>query len=112
MACDKASLYEYLADFTLTRPLEAVYCPYTQDAGAGMGVPVFGLFVFGIVGLGLTVRTQHPGPVVVAGMLSAAAIAPALPPQAATIFWIGMVFAIAALGLYLIQRARSSTGGL
>lgn len=112
MACDKASLWEYLADFSATRPLEVVYCPYAQDAGAGMGVQVFALFVFGLVGLGLTVRVQHPGPVVVAGMLSAATIAPTLPPQAAKIMWIGMVFAIAALGLYLIQRARSSTGGL
>lgn len=112
MACDKEHLWQYLADFSGTRPLEAVYCPFTQDIGAGMGVPVFGLFVFGIVGLGLTIRTQHPGPVVVAGMLSAAAIAPTLPPQAATVMWIGMVFAIAALGLYLIKRARSSTGGL
>ena len=112
MACDKESLWQYLADFSGTRPIEAVYCPFTSDAGAGMGVPVMGLFVFGMIGLGLTVRTQHPGPVVVAGMLSAAVVSPALPPQAATILWIGMAFAIAALGLYLIQRARSSTGGL
>lgn len=109
MACDKAELYQYLTDFSDIRPVEAVYCAYAQDgAGAGMGEAVFSVFLFGAVGLALTVRTQHPGPVVVAGMLSAAFVASTLPSQAATILWLGLVFAIAALGLYLIKRARAS----
>lgn len=110
MACEKASLWEYLADFTGTRPLEAVYCAYASDAGAGMGVTAFALFFFGFVGLAMSVRVQHPGPVVVAGMLSMAAIAPTLPGQATTIVFIVLLFAIAALGLYILQRARASGG--
>lgn len=108
MACSKDSLWQYLADFSAQRPLEAVYCAYGSEAGAGMGTPVFALFFFGFIGLALTVRTQHPGPIVVAGMLSAGVIAPTLPSAATQIMFLVFMFTIGALGLYLLRKARAS----
>lgn len=108
MACDRSSLHEYLANFAGRDPLDAVICPYTQDAGAGMGMPVFALFVIGFLGLGLTVRTQHPGPILVCGILSAGLFAASIPGIAAKIFALVLFFGISALGLYLYQQAQTS----
>jgi len=106
--CEADSLITYLTRFEGMDPVRAAYCPYVQDAGAGMGLPVLALFVFGFVGLGLTVRTQHPGPIVVAGMLTIAVVAPSLPAQAATIAALVLFFAIAALGWYIYTKAKAS----
>jgi len=70
--------------------------------------PTFMLFVVGFLGLGLTVRTRHPGPVLVAGMLSAGVLAAGLPGAAAKIFALVLFIGFAAAGLYIYQRAQSS----
>lgn len=108
MACDREELIDYLGNFTGQDPINAVVCPFTQDAGAGMGLPLFGLFFFSMLGLGLTIRTQHPGPIVVAGMLSAGLVAASIPGIGANIMALVFVFAIGALGLYIYQKAQRS----
>lgn len=106
--CEADSLAVYLTRFEGLDPVRAIYCPFVQDAGAGMGLTTFSLFLFGSIGLALTIRTQHPGPIVVAGMLSAAVVAPTLPSQGARIMAIVLFFAISALGFYIYRRANSS----
>lgn len=106
MACDRPELHDYLANFTGMDPIEAVRCPFVQDAGAGLGLPLFSLFFFGMVGLGLSIRVQHPGPVVVAMMLSAALVAGTLPGIAAKVLALVLFFAIAAVGMIIYSRAK------
>lgn len=109
MACsDYNSLSEILQDVSGQQLFDAVVCPFTSDMGAGLGLNVFAMFVFGALGLALTVRTKHPGPVVVAGMLSAGVVAGQLPAGAVQIMALVLFFGIAVLGLYLYQRAQSS----
>jgi len=104
-------MWTYLSDlWSGENPLEAIYCPFVQDAGAGMGMTVFALIVFGGIGLAMTARIQHPGPILVAGMLSAAFVASSIPGQAATIMFLVFVFGITAIGLYLYRQARGATG--
>ncbi len=108
MACDRAELHDYLGNFSGDDPVDSVVCPFTQDAGAGMDMPIFALIVIGGLGLGLTIRTQHPGPIMISGMLSAGLFAASLPGIAAKIFALVLFFAIAGLGLFLYQRAQTS----
>lgn len=110
MACsDYSSLTDILHKFDQGRaPMDAVICPFTSDMGAGLGMAVFALFVFGALGLALAVRTKHPGPIVVAGMLSAGVVAGQLPAGAVQVMALVLFFGIAVLGLYLYQRAQSS----
>lgn len=110
MACsDYNSMTEIVRNFESGQaPLDAVICPFAADYGVGMGLGVFSLFVFGALGLALTVRTRHPGPIVVAGMLSAGVVAAQLPAGAAQILTLVLFFGISVLGLYLYQRAQSS----
>lgn len=108
MACNRGSLADYLANFTGQDPINAVVCPYAQDAGAGMGMGVFSLFVIGMLGLGLTVKTQHPGPILVAFILSAGLFAASLPGIALKIAALVLLIGISAVGLYLYQQAQTS----
>lgn len=108
MSCTRPKLIDYLSNFTGQDPVDAVVCPFAQDAGAGMGLPVFGLFVIGLLGVGLSVRAQHPGPVLVAGILSAGLFAASLPGIALKLFALVMFFGIAGVGLYLYQRSQSA----
>lgn len=109
MACsDYDDMAEPLRNFTADAPADAVICPFASDMGAGMGMPVFAMFVFGFVGLGLTVRTQHPGPIMVAGMLSASFVAASLPGTVSKVFAVVLFFGIAGVSLYIYQRAKSS----
>lgn len=110
MACDAENLTHYLENFSGVDPVNAAVCPYAQSGGGGLGLglPLFTLFVIGPLGLALSVRAQHPGPVIIAGFLSIGAIAVNLPGPAATIIAIVMLFSIAAFGLYIYQRAQSS----
>lgn len=108
MACERSALHEYLGNFSGSDPIDAVVCPYTQEAGAGMGMPVFSLIVISFLGLGLTIRTQHPGPIMVCGILSAGLFAASLPGIAAKIFALVMFFGISAIGLYIYQQAQTS----
>lgn len=106
--CTRPSLEHYLQNFTGMDPVRAPACAYAQSDGAGMGIGILSLFVFGIVGLGLTVRVQHPAPLVIAGFLSIGVVAAGILGQAAQIAALIFIFAIAGLGLYLYQRAQSS----
>jgi len=106
--CSKTELVDYLNFTDPQDPIRAVVCPFAQDAGAGMGLPVFSLLFFGAIGLGLTVRVQHPAPLVVAFVLTAGVAALSLPGAGAQILAIVLFFAIAGVSLYLYQRAQSS----
>jgi hypothetical protein len=103
-------LLAYLSEFQGQDPIDAVICPFVQSSGggAGMGMGVFAMFVVGMMGLGLTVKAQHPGPIVVALMLSAGLFATALPGLVLKIGALVLFFAIAGVGLYIYQRAQSS----
>lgn len=110
MACNRGQLIDYLANFTGQDPINAVICPFAQSSGggAGMGLGVFALFTIGFLGIGLTIRAQHPGPLIVAMMLSAGLFATSLPGIALKIAAIVILFAIAAMGLFMYQRAQTS----
>lgn len=99
-------LLEPLTNFS--QATDIAICPFISDAGAGLGLPLFGLFVFGFVGLGLTVRVQHPGPLVVAGILSSGLVASSIPGVGAKILALVLFFGISGLGLYLYRRAQTS----
>lgn len=108
MGCTKDNLWGYLADFGGQNPIDAVVCPFAGPNGAGIGVPVFALLFIGVLGMALAVRTQHPAPLLVAGMLSAGLFATALPPGATVIFAIVLLFGIIAGGVFLYQRFRTT----
>lgn len=107
MACNRTSLIDYLDNFTGNDPIDAVACAYAQDSGAGMGMPLFFMFVASFMGLALTVRVQHPAPVVVAGMLSAGLFAALMPGILSKIFALVLFFAVAGLGIFVYNRAKS-----
>ena len=100
------NLYDILVNFD--NLFDVVRCPFTSDMGAGLGVPVFGLLFFGMIGIALTIRTQHPGPVVVAGILTAGLVTASLPGQGAQVLAVILFLSIAAMGFYLYQRAKRS----
>lgn len=103
MAC-KSDLAEQLSDFD--NLVELIRCVYTSDAGLGLDVAVFGLFLFGTLGMGLSIRTQHPAPILVAGILSSGVIAASIPGIAAKIFALVLFFGLVGLGLYVYQRTQ------
>lgn len=101
------STADALGNFTGQAALDAIRCAYAADYGAGMGDAVFGMFVFTFLGMGLTIRSRHPAPIVVAGMLSAGLFATTLPGQVRKIFAFILVIGFMAAGLYLYQRFQS-----
>lgn len=108
MACeDYNSTTDALTNFSGTAPLDSITCTYSADYGLGMG-PSFALLVFGVMGLALTVRTQHPAPVLVTGMLTASVIAASVPGIAAKIFAFVVFIGFAAAGLVIYQRMQSA----
>jgi len=107
MACkDYNSLQDILTNFT--KVSDAGICPYASDLGAGIGLGLFGLFVFTAVGLALTIRTRHPAPVIVGGILSSSVITVAIPGIAAKILALVLFVSISGLGVWLYSRARST----
>jgi len=108
MACDKATLAGYLRDFSGQRPLDAILCPFAGPNGAGIGIEVTALLIISVLGMGVAVRTRHPAPLVVVGMLSAGLFATALPGPGALIFALIMLAGLVAAGLYIYQRFRTS----
>lgn len=108
MACSSDSLLDYLREFSGDNPVDAVVCPYTQEAGAGMPLAVLSLFTFGMLGLALSVRVQHPGPIAVASILSAGVIAGTLPGIAAKMLAVTILFTLTAAGMYAYSRLGSS----
>lgn len=110
MACSRGNITDYLANFTGQDPIDAVICPFVQSGGggAGMGMGVFALFFVGFLGVGLTIRTQHPGPLLIALMLSAGLFAASLPGVVLKIGALVLLVGIAAMSLFLYQRAQTS----
>jgi len=107
MPCNRPALTDYLKNFTGSDPVDAVACAYAQDSGAGMGMPLFSMFLVSFMGLALTVRVQHPAPILVAAMLSAGLFATLVPGIISKIVAIVLFFGISALGLYVYNRAKS-----
>lgn len=108
MSCsDHSSVVDALRDFSGQAPIDAITCAYSADYGLGMGA-TFLMFVIGFMGLALSVRTRRPGPVVIAGMLSAGVVASSLPGIFVKIFALIIFAMFSAAGLYLYQRAQSS----
>lgn len=108
MACsDYGNITDPLSNMSGSSPLDAVVCPYAAGYGADLGMALVVLFVFAPLGLGLTVRAQHPGPLVVMGIFSAALIAGSLPSIAAQIFALVLFFAIAGASLIIYRRLQS-----
>jgi len=106
--CDSYnSTADALGNFSGSAPLDAITCTFSADWGLGLG-PVFGLFVFGVMGVALTVRTRHPGPVTIAGILSAGLVATSIPGIAAKIMAFVLFVAFAGAGMMIYQRAQSS----
>lgn len=111
MACDESALIDYLKVWdNPTAPVDAVVCPFTSDAGAGMATPLFVLVVAMGLGVGLSIRAQHPGPVLAAFMLSAGFFATRLPGGGARVLVIVLLFGVAAAG-YVIYRSTSQSLG-
>lgn len=109
MACeDYSNISDPLSNLSGNAPIDAVTCPYVADYGAGMGMTVFALFVFGGLGLALTVRSQHPGPLIVVSILGAGLLTPTLPGVAAKILALVLFFALAGVGLIIYQKMQSS----
>jgi len=88
-------------------PEKLVVCSYL-DGGVGMPAVVLSLFVFGTVGMALTYRVRHPGPIVVAGLLTGGVAASTLPGPALSILALVILVAIAAMGMYLYQRSKDT----
>ena len=108
MSCsDYNSVTDALRDFSGQAPFDAITCAFSADYGAGMGV-TFLMFVIGFMGLALAVRTRRPGPVVIAGMLSAGVVASSLPGIFVKIFALVIFAMFSAGGMFLYQRAQSS----
>lgn len=108
--CGQENLVDYLNFSTSPEaPVKAVACAFVQG-GAGMPPVVISLLVFGTVGLALTVRVQHPGPLLVAFILTGGIAALSAPGPGINILGIVLFVGIAALGLYLYKRAQG--GGI
>jgi hypothetical protein len=107
MACSQYnSLFDALVNFEY--PPDAVICPFASDLGLGLGVAVFGMFVFGFFGLGLSIRTQHPGPILIVGILSGSVVAASVPGIVASIIAIVVFFGLGLGGFAIYQRAQQS----
>lgn len=106
--CGQSDLTDYLNfSSSADAPVKAIVCPYTQGA-AGMPPVVLSLLTFGTVGLALTVRVRHPGPLLIAFLLTGGIAAAGAPGGAINILALVLFVGIAALGLYLYQRMQSS----
>jgi len=108
MPCNKSEGWGYLADFTGRNPLDAVICPFAGGNGAGLGEPLVVLLLVSFMGLGLSIRAQHPGPILVVGILSAGLVATSMAGIGAQLFAIVLFFGTAAVAFLLYQRASTS----
>jgi hypothetical protein len=108
MPCgDYNSTTDALGNFSGSAPIDAITCTYSADWGLGMNA-TFGLFVFGMLALAVSVRTRHPGPVIIAGMLSASVIAVSLPGIAAKIMALAILGGLTVAGLAIYQRMQGA----
>lgn len=107
MACsDYNSTADALSNFSGQAPIDAITCPYS-DWALGMG-PLFIMFVVGFMGMAVAIRTRHPGPVLVAGMLSAGVFAASLPGIAAKIFAFVIFIGFSSISIYIYQRMQGA----
>lgn len=106
--CGQSSLLEYLNfSSSAVAPEKAAICPFIQG-GAGMPPEVLTLFVFGPLGLALTVRVRHPAPLLVSGMLVGGVVALSAPSPGLSILALAFFVGIAGAGLWLYQRSRNT----
>lgn len=106
--CGQPNVVDYFNFSTSPQaPVKAVVCPIVQG-GAGMPLTIFSLLFFGVVGLALANRIQHPAPLVVAAMLTGGVASLSIAGQGANILALVLFFAIAALGIYIYSKANSS----
>lgn len=106
--CGQPELVDYYTDFSGQNPIKAVACPFIQSEGIGMGIVMFSMFFFGFIGLSLSYRVQHPGPLLVAGILTAGVVTLSLPGIMLKILAVVLFFGLAMLGMYLYQRAQGT----
>lgn len=107
--CEQPNLVDYLNPEAAggNWPVKATVCAFTEG-GAGVPGPVLSLIVFGAVGLTLSIRVQHPGPLIVAFILTAGITAASAPAGGINILAIVLLAGIAVLGLYVYQQAQDS----
>lgn len=103
--CDEPNLIDYLKHFTGQDPIKAAACPFID--GLGIGEAVFLLFVVGGIGMAMTIRVQHPGPLLVAFILVGGFFAAGLPGIVAKVLALLVFFGLAAAGLHVYQQAQS-----
>lgn len=109
MACsDHSKLWQHLADFDGNAPVDAVICSFTSDAGAGMGMPIFALLVFGGVGLAYSIYHQSVAPLFVAAIFSGPVFMALIPSPAVRIVVFFAVIALTVAGYTIYQRAHTS----
>lgn len=105
--CNEADLIDYLREFLGQDPVKAVTCAYSSDAGLGVGFTVFSLVLVGGLGMALTIRVQHPAPLLVVAIVAGGFFAASLPGIGAKILAILVFFGIAGAGLYIYQQAQA-----
>lgn len=107
--CNKTTaVIDYIKNWSEPQaPVKAVTCAYTSDPGAGMGLEMFSLFVFGAIGLGITIRTRHPAPLLVTAILTASVITLSAPGDGVQILGLTLFFGLTALWFYLYSRANN-----
>lgn len=106
--CDRPEIVDYWTNMTGADPVKGIACPFIQSGGADMGIIMFSMFFFGFIGLSLSYRVQHPGPLLVAGILTAGIVTLALPGIMLKILAVVLFFGLAMMGMYLYQRAQST----
>lgn len=106
--CGQAEVVNYFNFSTSPQaPIKATVCALVQG-GSGVPLTMFSMFFFGIIGLALANRIQHPAPLIVAFMLTAGVAALSISGMAANVLAIVLFFGIAGLGIWLYSRANSS----
>lgn len=86
-------------------PVRAPVCAFVQG-GAGVPGVVLSLVFFGTVGMALSYRVQHPGPIVVAGLLTAGSAALSSPGSMMNIVGIVVFLGISVAGIYIYTRMQ------
>lgn len=106
--CDAAALTEYLNSTAYSDwPVRAPTCAFV-DGGAGIPGPVLSLVVFGVIGMTMSYRIQHPAPIVVSGILVAGIFTAGAPANMVNILGLVLFIGLSIAGLYLYQRAQSA----
>lgn len=104
--CDAATLVDYFNSSAYADwPVRAPTCAFV-DGGAGIPGPVLSLLVFGTIGMTMSYRVQHPGPIVVSGILVAGVFTANAPANMVNIIGLVLLIGLSIAGLYLYQRAQ------